>query len=282
MNLDQRIACLTLRQSQFMAWCFQAGFRIRAMGSLQDVRGCLVDLDGTLVRGREALPGASAFLDALEGRFVIVSNDAEHTPLELSRGLKRMGLQVDRGRIVLAGTVALEEIARSRPGARILMLAGKSLMIHARDLGLLPVAAGADVVFLGRDRHFSYKRLMAAANAVREGAELVAANPDLIHPGPHGTVVPETGALLAALLACTGPVAHRIIGKPEAALFEAGLALLGLPKHAVMMVGDNPATDGEGARRCGLRYFELRDGVFPRMEGRRPAREGGGMLAFPT
>ncbi|AMJ61942.1 HAD-IIA family hydrolase [Bosea sp. PAMC 26642] len=249
------------------------------MGWLQDVGGCLVDLDGTLVRGRQALPGASAFLEMLEGRFVVVSNDAEHTPLELSRGLKRMGLIVGPRKIVLAGTTALDEIARRRPRARILMLAGKSLMAHARDLGLLPVQARADIVFLGRDRHFSYERLMVAANAVRDGAELVAANPDLVHPGPDDTVVPETGALLAALLACTGPVPHRIVGKPEPALFEAGLKLLGLPKRAVMMVGDNPATDGEGARRYGLRYFQLRDGVFPGTTDRQPVREAAGMLA---
>ena len=252
------------------------------MVSLQDVRGCLVDLDGTLVRGREALPGASAFLDALEGRFVIVSNDAEHTPLELSRGLKRMGLQVDPRRILLAGTVALEEIARSRPRARILMLAGKSLMIHARDLGLLPVAAGADVVFLGRDRHFSYERLMRRPMRCATAPSSSPPTPTLSIPDPMAQWCRRPAPCWRRSLACTGPVAHRIIGKPEAALFEAGLALLGLPKRAVMMVGDNPATDGEGARRCGLRYFQLRDGVFPRMDGRRPAREGGGMLAFPA
>jgi HAD superfamily hydrolase (TIGR01450 family) len=252
------------------------------MGSLQEIRGCLVDLDGTLARGGQALPGASAFLAALEGRFVIVSNDGEHTPLELSRGLKRMGLHAAPHRIILAGTTALDEIARRRPRARVLMMASKSLMIHARDLGLVPVQARPDIVYLGRDRHFSFERLALAANAVRDGAELVATNPDLVHPGADGAVVPETGALLAALLACTGAVAHQVIGKPEPALFQTGLDLLGLPKGAVMVVGDNPATDGEGARRLGLRYFEMRDGVFPRLgEG---ASQGGSieMLAVPA
>ncbi len=252
------------------------------MGSFQDIRGCLVDLDGTLVRGGEALPGASAFLDAMEGRFVVVSNDAEHTPLELSRGLKRMGIRVGQGRILLAGTTALDDIAQARPRARILMLAGRSLMAYARDQGLLPVSTRPDIVFLGRDRQFSYDRLMAAANAVRDGAELVVANPDLVHPGPDGAVVPETGALLAALLACTGPVPHRIVGKPEPGLFEAGLRLLGLPRRAVLMVGDNPATDGDGARRFGLRYFELRNGLFPALNTLPPAREVADMLAFPA
>jgi HAD superfamily hydrolase (TIGR01450 family) len=254
--------------------------RIRAVRSLQDIRGCLVDLDGTLVRGGQALPGAATFLDALEGRYIVVSNNAEHTPLELSRGLRRMGLGVASRRIVLAGTTAIDEIAQRRPRARIAMLASRSLTLYARDHGLNPVRERPEIVFLGRDRHFDFQRLAQIANALRDGAEFVVANPDLVHPGPEGTVVPETGALLAAILACTGPVPHRIVGKPEPALFEAGLKLLGLPKRAVLMVGDNPATDGEGARRFGLRYFEFRRGVFPRFGEDAPCRADAGMLAF--
>ncbi|MGO4404589.1 HAD-IIA family hydrolase [Bosea sp. RAF48] len=235
------------------------------MRAADDIRGWLIDLDGTLVCGGRAMPGASAFLDACAGRFVVVSNDAEHTPAELRRGLRRMGLDIPTDRIVLAGAVALDDIAARRPGARVLMLASRSLMRHARQRGLVPVREQPDVVFLGRDRWFSHARLALAANAVRMGAELVVANPDLVHPGADGSVVPETGALLAALLACTGPVSYRLIGKPEPTLFAAGLALLGLPKRAVAMLGDNPRTDGEGARRFGLHYVEVTDGVLPQL-----------------
>ncbi|MBS7697013.1 MULTISPECIES: HAD family hydrolase [unclassified Chelatococcus] len=233
------------------------------MRALEDISGCLVDLDGTLVSGGLPLPGAADFLDAFANRCVIVSNDAEHTPVELARSLRRLRLNVPAERILLAGASALDGVAAERPGARVLMLASRSLMRYARGRGLAPVAERPDFVFLGRDRQFTYERLAIAANAVRSGAKLVVANPDLVHPGVGGRVVPETGALLAALLACTGPVPYRLVGKPQPALFEAGLALLDLPRHLVAMVGDNPATDGEGARRAGLRYVEMTGGFFP-------------------
>jgi len=247
-----------------------------------DIHGWLVDLDGTLLSGGQAMPGAGAFLESCGGRFVVVSNDAEHTPAELSAALGGVGLDVSAQRIVLAGTAALDGIALRRPGARVLVAASRGLAAHARMRGLVPVRERPEVVFLGRDRQFTHRRLMAAANAVRAGAELVVANPDLVHPGAGGTIVPETGALLAALLACTGPVPYRLIGKPEPELFAIGLALLDLPRRAVAMLGDNPATDGEGARRFGLRYIAMTDGVFPRIAEQGACHEPKAMVASPA
>lgn len=247
-----------------------------------EIRGWLIDLDGTLVCGGRPLAGAAGFLQACGERFVIVSNDGEHTPAELAGDLARVGLDVPAGRIVLAGAVALKQIAARRPGASVLMLASEGLTRHAREIGLRPVSTRPEIIFLGRDRRFTHRRLALAANAVRDGAELVVANPDLVHPGPDGSVVPETGALLAALLACTGPVPYRVVGKPEPALFEEGLALLGLPKREVAMLGDNPRTDGEGARRFGLRYIEIADGVFPRIETETACLRDADMIASPA
>jgi ribonucleotide monophosphatase NagD (HAD superfamily) len=95
-------------------------------------------------------------------------------------------------------------------------------------------------------------------------------------------VVPETGALAAAVLACTGPVPHRIVGKPEPTLFLKGLALLGIARHAGVVVGDNPETDGAGAMRLGLRYVRARSGVAPEGlgGGRDALQDGIGQLAI--
>lgn len=226
-------------------------------------RGFLIDLDGTLVSGGAALPGAAALLERLAGRFVLVSNDAEHTPRQLAAQLRRLGLAVPADRILLAGAAALDPLARERPGARILLLGSAALHRQARRRGLVPLdrgEEGVEAVVLCRDRGFTYGRLERAAHAVRGGAALVVANPDLVHPGPGGRVVPETGALLQALLACTGPMPYRLVGKPEPGLFLAGLARLGLAAEETVMVGDNPATDGTGARRLGIGFLQAGPG----------------------
>ncbi len=225
-----------------------------------DASGYLVDLDGTLISGRQAQPWAATLLDAVRDRFVIVSNDAEHTPEQLSSFLRSRSLKIWPEQIVVAGTTALDVVSREQPGARVLLLGGAALQTYARRLGLLLAETTADTVILSRDRRFSYAKLAAAANAIRSGATLIATNPDRTHPGPDGSLVPETGALLAALLACVGPIAYRIIGKPEPALFEAGLARLGTAAQETVVIGDNDETDGLGARQLGMRFAKIEVG----------------------
>lgn len=251
------------------------------MHELPRAEGYLLDLDGTLIGGQALLPRARGLLDAAAGRFAILSNDAEHTPDQLGRMLRRLGVRLPVERIVLAGTAALDEVAASHPGGRVMVLASAALRGYARRRGLQPVEERPDVVVLGRDRRFTYAKLAAAANAVCAGAELVVANPDGRHPGPNGEAVPETGALLAAVLACAGPVPFRVIGKPEPSLFLRSLALLGIAARDAVMVGDNPETDGLGARRLGMRFHQVGDSPLaapadrPRQQaGLRASRHG--------
>jgi HAD superfamily hydrolase (TIGR01450 family) len=229
------------------------------MAEFPEAKGYLVDLDGTLISGG-ALPGARELVAALGERMVVVSNDSEHVPAQLSRMLAGWDLRVPPERIVLAGTATVDLVARERPGGRVLLLAGPALSAHARARGLRLVTERPDLVVVARDRRFTYARLERACRALAEGAGLVAANPDLVHPGPHGPV-PETGALLSAILACAGPVPCRIVGKPEPALFERALAVLGIAAADAVMIGDNPQTDGAGAKRLGIRYVDAGGGL---------------------
>ena len=210
--------------------------------------------------GGRALPGAASMLEALSGRFAIVSNDAEHTPDELARRLRRLGLAVTPDCLVLAGVAAIDRLAEAVPGGRVLLLASPSLARYARARGLRVTEDRCDAVLVGRDRRFTYRRLAAAAAAVAGGARFYVACPDGSHAGGDGRPVPEAGALAAAVSAAAGVAAHEVIGKPEPLLFRLGCARLGIdPSHAVM-IGDNAATDGAGASRLGMRFLKVRPG----------------------
>ncbi|PTM93540.1 HAD-IIA family hydrolase [Mycoplana dimorpha] len=227
-----------------------------------DADGYLIDLDGTLIAGRSVLPDALWLLEQVRGRFVIVSNNAEHTPHQLARALRAMGLGVAQEQLLLAGTAAIDTIAAEYPGASVLLLASASLRTYARRSGLRLDQPRPDIVLVARDRHFSYARLAEAADALSDGARFVVAAPDRNHPGANGKPVPETGALAAAILACVGPIPHRVIGKPEPALFEMGCARLGIAAQNALMIGDNPETDGLGSKRIGMRFLQVERGLI--------------------
>jgi 4-nitrophenyl phosphatase len=219
---------------------------------LTQARHLLVDLDGTLVRQQEAIDGAAELLAHFHDRYAIVSNNSTHTAQGLALRLRRLGLCVPPGRIVLAGELAVRQLAQQHPGARVLLIGSQALQRFARAEGCDLVQANADFVLLALDMHFSHARLALAANELLRGARLMVTNADAAHPGPQGRVVPETGALLAALVAASGVQPWRVIGKPAPLLFEEGLRRLGAEPETTVVIGDNPLTDAEGAARLGM------------------------------
>ena len=90
-------------------------------------RSAIVDLDGTLIRGKEVCDGTGALLDILGSRYVIASNNSTQSEAEVSAALARLGLAVPATRIVLAGMLALDLVARDHPGARVMLLASDSM-----------------------------------------------------------------------------------------------------------------------------------------------------------
>ncbi len=223
------------------------------------IDACAVDLDGTLTVGDGLTPAAKELLVAAQGAFVVLSNNSSHTPVQLSAELAARGLVVPAERIVLAGAQSVRLIAMEQPGARVMLFGSPALERLALEAGLVLTHDRPHLVVLARDERFSYEGIGHAANALRRGGRLVVANADFTHPGPEGSVVPETGALLAAVRACAPDVPYRVISKPEPFLFEEALRVLGTRAERTLMIGDNAATDGLGARRAGMPYLHVRN-----------------------
>jgi HAD superfamily hydrolase (TIGR01450 family) len=213
----------------------------------------LLDWDGCIATDGKPDPLALELMAQWSGRVAIVSNNSTHLPEDFCAILARRGLVLPPGRVILAGIEALKRAQEM--GARRVMLIGHGRMkALGRNLGLNIVQEGADLVVLLRDPRFSYARLERAANCLKAGARLIVANPDLTHPGCGGRIVPETGALLAALTACVGvgTFEMEVVGKPGPRLFDSACRTLRVEPARAVMIGDNPATDIAGAQAFGL------------------------------
>ncbi len=217
----------------------------------------LCDLDGCLIAGDCVLPGAARLVAACGPRLWIVSNNSTDTAMTLSAGLADLGLAVAPDRIVLAGEETLRALARSRPGARVALFAAPPLTALADTLGLRPDDRTPDVAVLARDPDLTLPRLARLAALVHGGVPLHLTNPDPSHPGPDGTPVPETGALLAALAAVVPRVAPRCLGKPAPDLLRIALDRAGVAPGDAVYLGDTPETDGEAARAAGVPFIRI-------------------------
>jgi len=214
--------------------------------------GIFLDWDGCVAIGNRVLPGARRLIERNPGRVAILSNNSTHLPDDFALLLRRAGIELPPERIILAGVETVRAAVARRP-ARVMMFASPRLRAFARGQGLALVREAPDLVVLMRDTRFTFARLERAANALHRGIPLIAANADRTHPGPDGQIVPETGALLAALVACAPDAAVTTVGKPGPLLFERACAVLGIDRDEAVMIGDNPETDIRGAENFGIR-----------------------------
>ncbi|AOB33170.1 hypothetical protein AKI39_24085 [Bordetella sp. H567] len=220
----------------------------------------ILDLDGTLMREREPVAGAADLLRAYHDRYVVVSNNSTHTAGQMARRLRSVGLSIDADRLVLAGEMTIRYLRARHPDARVLLCASVGLRRYAVQSGCHLVNDAADIVVLMLDKRFNYAALERVTRQLKRGARLLVSNADASHPGPDGWVVPETGALMQAVMISSGCQPSHVVGKPGPAMFEEGLRRLGRRREDVLVIGDNPDTDALGAVRAGLRYLLVGDG----------------------
>ena len=216
----------------------------------------LLDLDGTLWVGDEAVEGAAEAVAALReaGKVVaFLTNDVRHSPEEFVRKLWRLGFQAALSEVVTVGS-AIQYLLSERDGGAAYVVGSQALVDHVADAGLRIVnrtefAGRADVVVVGAHERLSYEEIRIAAQAVRRGAELIGATRDATFPMPDGPW-PASGAVLAAIETAAGRTADRIAGKPEPTMYAAARDRLG--DGRCLAVGDRLEIDVLGAQRAGL------------------------------
>lgn len=218
--------------------------------------GYALDLDGTVYLDDTLLPGAGETvrrLRELGARIVFATNKPLEDNAAYAEKLTALGIPAEPEDVVTALDSLMAYLGRERPGARLLTIAEPFVEEVCRRAGFSIVAGpqDTDVVLVSFDRGFTYAKLLAAYQAVRAGAVIVATNPDPYCPTVDGGL-PDCAAMLAALEACTGRTAEVVAGKPSNLMGAALLARLDVPAGRAAMVGDRLATDVVMGQRLGM------------------------------
>jgi HAD superfamily hydrolase (TIGR01450 family) len=115
-------------------------------------------------------------------------------------------------------------------------------------------------VVIAFDRTFDYGKLDVALQASRQGARLIATNPDRTCPTEDGEI-PDCAGMTAAVEAVTDRRVEAIVGKPSPLMLAAALAALGVEASACVLVGDRLDTDIAMGRALGVATVLVLSGV---------------------
>ncbi len=224
----------------------------------------LLDLDGVVYVGPDAVPGVPDALDVARTagmRLGFVTNNAARTPEEIAEHLTDLGIAAAAGDVITSSQAAAAVVAEQfGAGARVLPVGGPGVAAALAAAGLTVVERAEDdpvAVVQGYGRQVGWAQLAEAVVAVRRGARHVATNADATIPSPRGPL-PGNGAMVGVVRGVTGQ-APLITGKPDPAMHAECVRRTGA--HRPLVVGDRLDTDIEGARRAGAASLLVLSGV---------------------
>jgi len=231
---------------------------------MKSYKGYLIDLDGTMYKGSEAIEGAADFVDALLQHhlpYVFVTNNSSKMQEDVSNKLNSMGIKSTPEQVITTSLATASYIRSQKESARCYVIGEEGLHRTLEENGVIVTDQDCDFVVMGIDRQISYDKLSKACLAIREGAAFISTNSDIAIPTERG-LLPGNGALTSVVAVSTG-VKPTFIGKPEAIIMEEALSKLELPKEEVLMVGDNYNTDITSGIRAGIDTLMVFTGVTP-------------------
>jgi HAD superfamily hydrolase (TIGR01450 family) len=238
---------------------------------LDDVRGFVFDVDGTLVHraGETAhvAPGAIEVLERIvsSGRSFVLFTNGSHVPPEgFAAGLREVGLPVSDDQMLTPLRSVLYYLERHHPGATVRLFGTAAVKEYMTAQGIRLVegseAETAEVVFVAHVDELSLEELEHAARAIMAGGELLTGSYVPAYAGANGPII-SRGAMTAAALAKASSVQPKIVGKPSEAAVAVVSERLGLPGSEIAVIGDDLSMDIGLGHLGGSRTVFVRSGI---------------------
>ena len=172
-------------------------------------KGYLIDLDGTIYKGKSRIPAGEAFVHELQKRkipYLFVTNNTTRTPEALQTMLaENFNIETPLETIYTATLATIDYMQEKNLGNKAYVIGDVGLKHAIEEAGYIEDTENPDYVVVGLDWEVDYEKLTIATLAIHKGA--------------------------------------HFIGKPNAIIMETAIEHLGLAREEVVMVGDNYLTD---------------------------------------
>jgi len=227
----------------------------------------IMDMDGVIFVGNKLIDGAKQFIEKLKAngsKYLFLTNNSSQTPLDLSKKLLVLGIDVTPENIHTAAQAVASFLKRQKKGGSAYVIGDQGIFNALHDVGYHITEYNPDYVIVGDTRTYSLEMIQKACKFVNGGARLIGTNPDLTGPSDFG-IVPSVGSLIAPIEKATG-VKPYYIGKPNPLIMRTALRRLDSHSEDTVIIGDRMDTDIVAGIETGLETILVLTGVTGREE----------------
>ena len=231
------------------------------------MKGFIFDLDGTIYVDDEIIEGVPEAVNALKQRgdkVVFLTNKSIASRKDYVNKLKGLGIEVELHEVINSNYITahyLKSVMKQEDSVYVIGEAPLFEELSEENIRLATDAKDATYVVLGWDRKFTYDKLNDAFQAWRNGARIIATNPDRTCPVLDGEI-PDCGAMIGAIEGATGESVHMITGKPSMMMAEYVLNnVLKMRSEDCYMVGDRLETDIKMANEASINSVLVMTGI---------------------
>ncbi|CAI4229187.1 unnamed protein product [Auanema sp. JU1783] len=269
----------------------------------------LFDADGVLWTGDKPIAGAVEFISSLlaQGKRVfILTNNSTKTIDHYMKKLERLGFpelpkenvispaivisaylaenkEYENREVYLLGTDSLRSIIESESTVKCIGTGPDAITDYTDEdiLHHLDLHANPKAVICSFDSHFSYPKVMKAANYLnRPEVQFLITNEDYTFPGPDpNIVIPGSGTTSACIRAVTNkePI---VFGKPHKALADFLKRRHHIDSASTIMFGDRLDTDIAFANNNDIDSVLVLTGIHSLADAKNAEESGKANLAF--
>jgi HAD superfamily hydrolase (TIGR01457 family) len=229
--------------------------------------GFMIDMDGTIYKGSNVIPGAVDFVDNLRKNnipFVFLTNNSSCPRSYYHRKLERMGFKVSEEEVITSNVATMRFVLENYPESKVFPIASDEVIKEISDAGINVTDKDPDIVYLTFDKSIDYEKINNGFHHILNGAQLIATHPDDVCPTEDSYDV-DIGPFIRLFESLSGCKA-KIIGKPNRLMLEMASIEMGIKPDNAVMVGDRLYTDIKMASNAGIRSILVLSGETSRKD----------------
>ena len=228
----------------------------------ENIKGILSDIDGTLYFKGKPTRGAIEAVSKIRKKgikLLFFTNTDSKSPETVFKMLIDYGFEVDYNEIYTP-IIALKEFLNENIDKKSYFITTKEVEREFQEFTQVKGSEIPDFVILC-DFHDNWdvKRLNQAFQYLLKGSKLIGSQGNIYYLDRNGEPVLDTGSFIQ-MLSNASKSSAEIFGKPSKHFFNQALKRINLDKNEVVVIGDDPFSDIQGALNAGLKGVLVRTG----------------------